>query len=373
MGSRILLMSSIPFAAPWNGADKNLGRLIAQTDSENEYILQTGIEDNWPAHVNPIRSRQAGAMPTDGQKIRSFGYLLSNSRKAEIVHIIASLSKPSLLATGFLKSWKKAAGKPVIHTIPSLGDLRLSSRHFIADITVVVSDDSRKKLEAQGVHNVIRISPPLNTSLLRLTQDPEQLNRALALGPLAMLYPAHYGADSGIKEMIQAFAALPAILNDCVLVLACRTHPFQDAEVEANRVRRYAEETGVSERVRVLGNVQDMPTLISACALTILVPRKLSSKMDLPLVILESLALNRPVVVSDQAPIREALLGGGGLAVPFGDISALTTAISRLLSDKVLYHTLAKKGFDAVERDCNPEIVIEQYRYIYQYLCRRQA
>lgn len=373
MGSRILLMSSIPFAAPWNGADKNLGRLIAQTDTENEYILQTGMEDHWPANVTPIRTRQAGTMPTSGQKIRAFGYLLNHSRKAEIVHIIASLSKPSPFATSLLRSWKKAAGKPLVHTVPSLGDLELNSMHFIADVTVVVSDDSRKKLEAQGVHNVIRISPPLNASLLRPTQDPETLNRSLALGPLAIMYPAHYGADSGIKEVIQAFAALPAILNDCVLALACRTQPFQDAEVEAGRVRRYAEEAGVSERVRVLGNVPDMPTLISACAVTVLVPRKLSSKMDLPLVILESLALKRPVVVSDQAPIREVLLGGGGLTVPFGDISALTTAVSQLLSDKVLYHTLAKKGFDAVTRDCNPEVVIKQYHKIYQYLCRKQA
>jgi glycosyltransferase involved in cell wall biosynthesis len=286
---------------------------------------------------------------------------------------VASLSNPSPFATSLLKNWKKTAGKPVIHTVPSLGDLELNSMHFIADVTVVVSDDSGKKLEAQGVHNVVRILPPLNTSLLRPTQNPEQLNRSLTLGPLAILYPAHYGADSGIKEVIQAFAALPAMLNECVLVLACRTHPFQDAEVEAGRVRRYAEEAGVSDRVRVLAKVQDMPTLISACALTVLVPRKLSSKMDLPLVILESLALNRPVVVGDQAPLCEALLGGGGLAVPFGDISALATAVSRLLSDKVLYHTLAKKGFDAVERDCNPEVVIAQYRRIYQSLCRKQA
>src|SRR5689334_756012 len=138
MGSRILLMSSIPFAAPWNGADKNLGRLIVETDTHNEYILQTGMEDRWPAHVTPVRTRQAGAMPTGGQKIRMFGYLLSNSRKAEIVHIVASLSKPSLLATSLLKSCKKAAGKPVIHTIPSLGDLQLNARHFFADVTVVV-------------------------------------------------------------------------------------------------------------------------------------------------------------------------------------------------------------------------------------------
>jgi glycosyltransferase involved in cell wall biosynthesis len=366
-------MSSIPFAAPWNGADKNLGRLIARMDTENEYILQTGIEDDWPAHVTPIRSKYARAMPTSGQKIRTFGYLLANSRRAEIVHLIASFSNPSRLATGFLDGWKKASGKPVIHTFPSLGDLQLSPENFIADVNVVVSDASRKKLEALGVGNIVRIIPPIHADLLRPKQNPEQLNRSLSLGPRAILYPGHYGVDSGIKQVIQAFAALPAAFNDCVLVLACRTHSFQDAKLETARVRKYAKDAGVSERMRVLGGVQDMAALILACAITVLVPRKLSSKMDLPLVILESLALSRPVVVSDQAPMCEALLGGGGLAVSFDDIGALTTAIQRLLSDNVLYHTLAGNGCEAVGRECNPETVIEQYRELYQSLSRKQV
>src|SRR6266540_2773817 len=37
MTYRILMLSSIALAAPWNGADKNLARLIAQSDSNNEF------------------------------------------------------------------------------------------------------------------------------------------------------------------------------------------------------------------------------------------------------------------------------------------------------------------------------------------------
>jgi glycosyltransferase involved in cell wall biosynthesis len=133
----------------------------------------------------------------------------------------------------------------------------------------------------------------------------------------------------------------------------------------------FAEQAGVSERVRVLGNVADMPALISACALTVLVPKKLASKMDLPLVILESLALQRPVIVSDRAPMTEALLGGGGFAVPFGEPRALAQAISRLLLDKPVYQALAAQGYEAVQRECNPEKVIEQYQAIYHQFCRK--
>jgi glycosyltransferase involved in cell wall biosynthesis len=367
MHKRILMMSSIPFAAPWNGADKNFGRLIAHTDSQNIYIVQTGLEDDWPAHVKSVFARHPGAMPTNREKLRAFVYLLRHTSQADIVHIVASLSNPSRLATTFLKAWHKTARKPVVHTIPSLGDRPVDPRNFFADVTVVVSEDSRRKLEAQGVRNVQRVWPPLDIRQLRPKQPPEQVAANLALGPRAILYPAHYGPDSGIQEIIQAFAQLPPSLADSVLVLACRTTPEQDSEDEAQRATAWAQAAGVAERVRVLGNVEDMPALISACAITVLVPRKLASKMDLPLVILESLALRRPVIVTDRAPMREALLGGG-LAVPFGDIAALSTAIDQLLSDPALRRRLAARGEEAVREACDPQRVVEQFRTIYQSL-----
>jgi glycosyltransferase involved in cell wall biosynthesis len=115
-----------------------------------------------------------------------------------------------------------------------------------------------------------------------------------------------------------------------------------------------------------------MPTLISACSITVLVPGQLASKMDLPLVILESLALKRPVIVSDQPPMDEALLGGG-YGVPFGNIPALTEAMRNLLSDPVLYDHLAEQGYDAVRQLCLPEHITGQYRDIYSFLMEKKT
>ena len=93
------------------------------------------------------------------------------------------------------------------------------------------------------------------------------------IGPV--LNPAHYGDKSGIREIVQAFSGLrrfPIHTEGAVLVLACRSHPWQDPEAERQEILKQTAEAGISDRVRVLGHVADMPGLISACAVTALVP-----------------------------------------------------------------------------------------------------
>ena len=54
--------------------------------------------------------------------------------------------------------------------------------------------------------------------------------------------------------------------------------------------------------------------------------------MAIPMVLLESLALGRPIVTGDRPPLSEAILGGGLGARP-GDAGALADSLSRLLAD----------------------------------------
>ncbi len=363
---RILMASSVPLAAPWNGADKNLARLLVEFDSANRYTVETGPADAWPAdRVAAIRLRNPSSMPTAAQKLRGLRYIARHAVGADLLHMVASLAHPSRWAADALRAWRAAYGKPVVHTAPSIGDVPADRQHFAGDITVVVSEYTRRLLSTHGVPNVVRVYPPLDERKLRAVGDPAQLAGQLALGPRAVLYPAHYGLESGIKEMIEAFARLPEGLGDAVLAVACRTHVGQDAEVEARQVRAWASAAGVADRVRVIGSVNDMPALIRACAVTALVPARLSSKMDLPLVILEALALGRPVIVADRSPMNEALLGEGGLAVAFGDVSGLALALGHLLCDAGLREQLGAHGRAAVLQHCDPAHVAERYQQFY--------
>jgi glycosyltransferase involved in cell wall biosynthesis len=371
MTRRILVAGSVPLAEPWNGADKNLANLLVRRDPDNHFIVQTGLAEQWsPLNVTAVRSRRAGSMPTTGQKLRGFAYLLRHSGSADLVHVVASLYSPSRWVGSALRAWSAIRQKPIVHTIPSTGDTPIARRNFFGDATVVVSEYTQRRLEGHGIPNVFRVYPPLEVERLQPKQPtaPDVLTRELRLGDRAVLYPTHYGEKSGIREIIQAFSRLRGHpeTDAAVLVLACRFHPWQDAEAEKRKVLKQAAEDGILERVRVIHYVADMPALISACAVTALVPEKLSGKMDLPLVILESLALGRPVIAADRAPVSEALLGGGGYAVPYGDVPALVASISRLLGNLRLRKKLADRGRAAVLKHCSPERVVGHYQRIYE-------
>lgn len=372
MTRRILMVGSVPLAEPWNGADKNLGSLLVRRDRQNQFIVHTSLDEPWdpPPRVTAIRSRHTSGMPTTGQKVREIAYMLRHSNSADLIHIVASLYGPSLWTGPALRAWSGIRRRPIVHTIPSTGDIPIARRNFAGDATVVISEYARRRLEDHGIPDVFRIHPPLEVKSLRPRRPaaPEALARELKLGDLAVLYPAHYGEESGIREMIWAFSRLRKFpeMDDALLVLASRAHPWQDPEAEKQKVLKQTAEAGILDRVRVLGHVADMPALVSACALTALVPGKLRGKMDLPLVILESLALGRSVIVTDQAPMNEALLGGGGYAVPYGDVPTLANSLARLLGNLRLRKELAERGRAAVLERCSPERVVEQYQKVYR-------
>lgn len=365
------MVSSVPLAEPWNGADKNFANLLVRRDRYNHFIVHTSLKEPWGPRpgVTAIRSRHVSAMPTMEQRLRELGYMLRHSGSADLIHLVASLYGPSPIIGPALRAWSTIRGRPVVHTLPSVGDVPIERRNFAGDATVVVSEHTRRRLEDHGVPNVYRVYPPLEIESVKPAAQAS-ISRELRLGDRAVLYPAHYGEKSGMREIIQAFSRLRGSpqTERAVLVLACRSHPWQDQEAEKRKILREAAEAGISDRIRVLGHVADMPALISACAVTVLVPGNLSAKMDLPLVILESLALGRPVIVRDQAPMREALLGEGGYAVPYGDVRALSSSLGRLLENGGLREKLALQGRASVLEYCNPDRVVEHYQWIFEGL-----
>lgn len=378
---RILLVSSVPLAAPWNGADKNLARLLATHDQNNAYIVQSDCFEPWPDdRIKVVRERMASPLPSNGQKLRSMAFMLKYTRQAHLIHIVASVRRPSPLVGPFLLFWKRLSGRPLIHTALSVGDEAVRAAHFPADVTVVITEHDRARLKGAGVGRVERLAPPLNWASLEPKTAPDEASARLRLGENAILYAGHYGPYGGVAECIEAFARLPGSLNGtvgtgtvgtgtvgtgAVLVLACRTFPDQDPEVEAERARGLAASLGVEERVRIVGEVDDMAALIKACAITVLLPTRMEGKMAIPQVLLESLALGRPIVTGSEPPLREALFGGG-LAVKPGDIPGLADALSKLLQDAWLRKQLGKAGREKVRQQCSPEKAVQKYQRLYR-------
>jgi glycosyltransferase involved in cell wall biosynthesis len=149
----------------------------------------------------------------------------------------------------------------------------------------------------------------------------ESLLTAEGDGPL-VLSVGRLARQKGIDLLVRAVARLREEVPGLRLAVA-------GDGPEGPRLERLACELGVERRVRWLGARPEIAGLLSAADL-VAVP---SRSEGLPYVVLEALALGRPVVAAAVGGIPELVRDGEeGWLVPPGDVEALAAALASALS-----------------------------------------
>lgn len=100
--------------------------------------------------------------------------------------------------------------------------------------------------------------------------------------------------------------------------------------------------------VRILGQVQDVPTFLHACDLVVLP----TQREGFPNVVLEAAATGLPVVTTDATGAVDSVLDGStGIIVPRRDGSALGRALAALVQDPSLRARMGAAARERAERD----------------------
>lgn len=179
--------------------------------------------------------------------------------------------------------------------------------------------------------------------------DPREVRRELALpergfvfGTVGRLVP-----QKGIDLLLAAFRRVAAAIPDsCLLIVG--------AGPEEGKLRALSREFG--RRVVFAGYREDVNRLFQAMDVFVLPSRW----EGLPVVILEALVAQLPVVATDVGGVKEAVLPGKtGLLVPRGDVEALAEGMIRLYRDRKLAAALAAAGRKLVEERFN---IVNQVR-----------
>jgi len=120
---------------------------------------------------------------------------------------------------------------------------------------------------------------------------------------------------------------------------------------------------GIAAQVRFLGYRDDVPQCLARADAGVLT----SVKEGIPRAVLETMAAARPVVATDVPGTREAVRHGEtGLLVPLGDVTALASAIGRLMDDPGLRERLGRRGRFVVEREFDEREIVRRLAMVYQ-------
>ena len=127
---------------------------------------------------------------------------------------------------------------------------------------------------------------------------------------------------------------------------------------------------GVAEHVRFAGLVSDIPRLLRAVDVVVL----LSTAEGLPRVIMEAMAAGKPCVVSDRGGMPEAVVDGQtGFVRSLENRSAIRDALARLAASPDLRQSLGQLGRSVARTRFSPDRLAGEYETLYRSLVSEHA
>ena len=234
-----------------------------------------------------------------------------------------------------LSSAPRRAGRNLYRSLFELGEAHLA-----------VSEHGRQRLLALG-------APPAKTSVQHMGVDVDELasvnrssTRRLRLLSIGRLVP-----KKGFADAVAAVArAARAGVDVGYTILG--TGPLQgelQRQIRAERLEGSVRLAGAASQAQVLQALRDSDALV--------VPSVTAADGDeegIPMVIMEALAGELPVIATRHGGIPELVLDGEcGRLVPEGDVSGLVSAMTQLANDPELRGRLGRVGRRRVVADFN--------------------
>ena len=171
----------------------------------------------------------------------------------------------------------------------------------------------------------------------------------------------------GVEYFLEAAAMLRPRYPDVRFLIVGETSPPDPGYLAA--LERMSDSLGVRDRVTFTGRRSDVPAVLSAATVAVMP----SLNEALSNVLLESMAAGAPVVATRVGGTPEALQDGEtGLLVPPGDATAIATAVSTLLDDRVLAARLGCAARAQIRKRFSVEQMVRATEDLYAELLARK-
>ncbi len=366
-----IFFGSRPIAPPWDEGSKNLVYGLAQNlEDFNALLLTYKNSSSFPNSNNvtlkPIFPKARLMTVSLRQKAAFFWSLLTT--KADIYHFFFS---PEIVTAQLLR-WIKLIKRGVfVQTIPTpLKSLDSPSRYLFGDVIVVSSHYTKKILIQNGFRSIVQIYPGIDTNKFKpITDNPFKKRLNLDPKKTVVLYPGSYylGCHKNLIQIVQKFSKTQ---KDVIFIFACRIHKKSDQKSK-EEIKKALEEEISEGNLLMLDSVDNMPQLLDLADIIIFPPAKLILKSEIPIVLLEALALEKPIIITNIPPLNEIMKQDIGEMVPPDDFEALNEALYKLIKNPGSREIKGANGRNMVQKEFNISKTAEDYRALYNKIISR--
>ena len=238
--------------------------------------------------------------------------------------------------------------------------------HQRMDAVLANSAAVAAELRAEGV-SAGRLHVIANGLVFAAGGDRIATRRVLAITPdaLVVVVVANLIAYKGHADLIDALASVHARLPASWTLLCVGRDDGIGVELAAR-----AAAAGMGDRIRFLGQRDDVPALLAASDIAVSASHEEGSSNA----VLEAMAAGLAVIATDAGGNAEAIQPGtGGLLVPPRDPAALGAALLSLAGEPDLRARLGDAARMRATRDFSLDACVERYAALYRGLLARKA
>jgi len=367
-----ILLVSKPVVPPWNDSSKNLVRDLATALSGHRALVfgrpDVPVELG-DALVEPVYGPSAdaarGFSPALTDNLRVLRRLMLG-RGVPLWHFFFAPNPRTSSVARVAVAARRVKSVQTVCSVPR--DDVVPQRVLFGDRIVVLSRHTEARFMDAGIDasRLRRIPPaiaPLDVAAIDVAAERQRFS-VPADAPL-IVYPGDLEFGGGAGRALELLQDLPQAL-DAWLLLACRAKtPSALGHEQALRAR--VESMGLSARVRFVGETGHIHGLLAAADLVVLPSETLYAKMDLPLVLIEAMALGRSTIVAAETPAAELADGDASVSAPL-QRDALSAAAARLLQSTSEREALGQRAVHAVRQRYHPDAMAAAYSAVYDEL-----
>lgn len=369
-----ILFVSRPIAPPWDEASKNfafnLAKTVAKNNSDLELHLMTkGTLEELPYNViqHPIYTSSKKDFRFS-QQLRSLIFQIKNRNRFDVIHYFFT---PTKLTSFLIKNLLRGKSK-TIQTVATLREDLFSEKEIQAtmfgDMIATYSEYATAKLKELGFNEAQRIYPGIDLSDYKLKEKDSELMQkcGFSVEDFIINFTGEYVRLGAIDDVIDSFIALSKKKSNVKLSLAVRIKNEQDAKKKKEVVAKLKKEE-VLKKVAFHDNGDyRMSDIYNLCDISIFPVHDMKGKFDIPLAVVETMACEKPVIISDIPILKEFVKDQeNGIIIPVGDINSLTKNILSFVENKDKMNAIGRAAGTFVRDRFDIKKSAEEYTAIY--------
>lgn len=370
-----ILLVTRPIAPPWDEASKNFAYTLAKKISSEEnlelHLMTRGHLDELPKNIVQdeiyTSSQNDFTLP---QKLRSLFFQFMMRGRFDTAHYFFT---PTKLNTFLIKNFLKSKKTKAIQTVATLREDLFSDEEIknlmFGDLIITYSDYAKNKLNSLGFNNVKRVYPGIDLELFASRTGAANAGHANKYNDAFIInFTGEYTRLGAIDLIIESFIEISKKIPASRLSLAVRVKNEKDARKKEEVIQKL-KENNLLDRVDFFDDGSyKMPYIYNLADISLFPVSDMKGKFDIPLAVVEAMASEKPVILSDLPILSELSNGQNSVIIEKGNQKQLVDAVLDLYNNPEKRSIIGHVARKFVEERFDIKNVAETYKQIYEKL-----